>query len=106
MSGRSLLPVIKKGGKEPCRWRKYLYYHYYDIPSEHNVLKHDGVSDKRYKLIHFYGGEEGDYSEFYDIKKDPNELSNLYGDKRYRRKIARLQKQLNKFRTELAIDEY
>lgn len=106
MSGRSLLPVIKKGGKEPCRWRKYLYYHYYDIPSEHNVLKHDGVSDKRYKLIHFYGGEEGDYSEFYDIKKDPNELSNLYGDKRYRRKIARLQKQLDKFRTELAIDEY
>ncbi len=106
MSGLSLLPVIKKGGKEPCKWRKYMYYHYYDLPSEHNVLKHDGVSDKRYKLIHFYGGAEGDYSEFYDIRKDPTEMKNLYGEKRYKRRIARLQKQLDKFRTELAVDEY
>ena len=106
MSGLSLLPVIKKGGKKPCHWRKYMYYHYYDLPSEHNVLKHDGVSDKRYKLIHFYGGAEGDYSEFYDIKKDPDEMNNLYGEKRYKRRVARLQKQLDKFRTELAVDEY
>ncbi|MBR1927481.1 MAG: sulfatase [Bacteroidales bacterium] len=106
MSGLSLLPVIKKGGKEPARWRKYMYYHYYDIPSEHNVLKHDGGSDKRYKLIHFYGGDEGSYDEFYDIRKDPTEMRNLYGERRYRRRIARLQRQLDKFRSELAVDEY
>jgi len=106
MSGRSLIPVIKKDGGKPMKWRKYLYYHYYDLPSEHNVLKHDGVLDKRYKLIHFYGGAEGDYNEFYDIKKDPNEMSNLISDKRQRRKIARLQKQLDKFRQELGVDEY
>ena len=83
-----------------------MYYHYYDLPSEHNVLKHDGVSDKRYKLLHFYGGSEGDYDEFYDIRKDPDEMQNLISDKRYKRRIARLQKQLDKFREELKVDEY
>ena len=33
-------------------------------------------------------------------------MKNLYGEKRYKRRIARLQKQLDKFRTELAVDEY
>ena len=28
MSGRSLLPVIKHNGKQPCKWRRYMYYHY------------------------------------------------------------------------------
>ena len=106
MSGLSLLPVIKKNGRQPCKWRKYMYYHYYDLPSEHNVLKHDGVSDKRFKLIHFYGGADGDYSEFYDTKKDPNEMHNLISEKRYSRRIARLQRQLDKFRVELAVDEF
>ena len=106
MSGLSLLPVIKKNGRQPCKWRKYMYYHYYDLPSEHNVLKHDGVFDKRYKLLHFYGGSEGDYDEFYDIRKDPNEMHNLISDKRYQRRIARLRKQLGIFREKLAVDEY
>ena len=83
-----------------------MYYHYYDLPSEHNVLKHDGVSDKRYKLIHFYGGKDGDYSEFCDLRKDPNEMHDCYADKRYRRKVARLQRQLDKFRRDLAVDEW
>lgn len=106
MSGRSMLPVIKHNGKQPCKWRKYMYYHYYDLPSEHNVLKHDGVADKRFKLIHFYGGENGDYDEFYDLRKDPQEMHNCIAEKRYARRISRLQKQLDKFRVELKVDEY
>ena len=106
MSGRSLMPVIKHSGRQPLRWRKYMYYHYYDLPSEHNVLKHDGVADKRFKLIHFYGGENGDYNEFYDLRKDPQEMHNCITYRRYARKIKRLQKQLDKFRMELKVDEY
>ena len=77
-----------------------------NLPSEHNVLKHDGVADKRFKLIHFYGGENGDYDEFYDLRKDPQEMHNCIADHRYTRKIKRLQKQLDKFRVELKVDEY
>lgn len=106
MSGFSLLPVLRKQGRQPFGWRKYLYYHYYDIPSEHNVLKHDGVSDGRYKLIHFYGGEEGPYSEFYDLRTDPGETRNRISERKYARKAARLRKRLEQFRRELGIDEY
>lgn len=37
------------------KWRKDIYYHYYDYPAWHLTRKHDGVRDERYKLIHFYG---------------------------------------------------
>lgn len=53
MSGHSLEPTF--GGSKPAKWRKDLYYHYYDYPAFHMVRKHDGVRTEQYKLIHFYG---------------------------------------------------
>lgn len=104
MVGTSLLPVIERG-KAPKTWRQYLYYHYYDFPAEHHVSRHDGVSDGRYKLIHFYG-KEGNYDEFYDLKKDPNELHNLISEAKYHKHIARLQTQLDLFRKQERVDEW
>ena len=53
MPGTSLQPLF---AEQPVRkWRKSLYYHYYDYPNYHLVRKHDGVRTERYKLIHFYG---------------------------------------------------
>lgn len=53
MPGTSLQPVF--AGQPVRKWRKSLYYHYYDYPNYHLVRKHDGVRTERYKLIHFYG---------------------------------------------------
>jgi arylsulfatase A-like enzyme len=105
MVGTSLLPIISRGGKAPKDWRKYLYYHYYDCPAEHNVMRHDGVSDGRYKLIHFYG-KDGSYDELFDLKKDPNELQNVLADKKYAKHLSRLQEQLDTFRQEQKVDEW
>ena len=33
-------------------------------------------------------------------------MTNLYGDRRYKRRIARLQKQLDAFRERLGVDEF
>ena len=107
MVGASLLPIMSRGGKAPKGWRKYLYYHYYDCPAEHNVMRHDGVSDGRYKLLHFYGPKStSSYDEFYDLKRDPNELYNVVGDKKYAKHFNRLQKQLDTFRREQKVDEW
>jgi arylsulfatase A-like enzyme len=105
MVGRSLVPVLKNKGKAPFGWRKYLYYHYYDYPAVHNVSRHDGISDGRYKLIHFYG-PDGIYDEFYDLRNDPIEVKNLIDDKDYSRCFSRFRKQLDKKRLELGIEEY
>ena len=53
MPGTSLQPLF--AGQPVKKWRKSLYYHYYDYPTYHLVRKHDGVRTERYKLIHFYG---------------------------------------------------
>ena len=53
MPGTSLQPLF--AGQPVKKWRKSLYYHYYDYPNYHLVRKHDGVRAERYKLIHFYG---------------------------------------------------
>ena len=107
MVGTSIVPVLKKEGKSPRRWRRYLYYHYYDYPAEHNVLRHDGVFDKRWKLIHFYDpeGKVPSYDELFDLRRDPQELRNVIGERSSRRALRRLRKQLERFRTEHAIDE-
>lgn len=111
MPGLSLKPVLEKGGKTPKGWRKDLYYHYFDYPAEHRVRRHDGVFDGRFKLIHFYGpGSFGmpaiDEYEFYDLRKDPEELHNVFGMPRYRKRTKRLESRLDAYRKELEVPEY
>ena len=75
MQGVSLVPLLK--GTPPKKWRKGIYYHYYEYPSVHMIPRHYGIRTKRYKLMHFY--QFGDEWELYDLKKDPDELTNIYG---------------------------
>jgi arylsulfatase A-like enzyme len=79
MQGRSMLPILK--GETPADWRKGHYYHYYEHPSEHNVMRHYGITTDRYKLIHFY--YDIDEWELYDLEKDPMEMKNVYNDPAY-----------------------
>lgn len=79
MQGRSMLPILK--GETPDDWRDAFYYHYYEHPSEHNVMRHYGITTDKYKLIHFYY-DINDW-ELYDLEKDPNEMENVYNDPAY-----------------------
>ena len=95
MQGRSLVPLLK--GQKPDDWRKSIYYHYYEYPSVHMVPRHYGIRTQRYKLMHFY--QFGNEWELYDLKADPDELTNLYGkqehaklQKRMKNRLAKLQK--------------
>jgi arylsulfatase A-like enzyme len=99
MQGRSLTPILR--GQAPEDWRKSFYYHYYEgPPAEHTVAKHYGVTDGRYKLIHFY---ELDQWELFDLVNDPNELQSVYGHPDYARPRQRLQDELSRLRTELQV---
>ena len=91
MQGTSLVPLLK--GNKPNDWRKSIYYHYYEYPSYHQVPRHNGIRTERYKLINFY--EFGEW-EFYDLKTDPDELKNLYGNPEKKVLIDDVRKQLLK----------
>ena len=73
-----------------------MLYQYFDggtlqKPGPYNMPRHEGIRNRRYKLISFY---EYDTWEFYDLHKDPNELSNLIGDPSMRAKIEGMKKRL------------
>ncbi len=92
MQGRSLVPLLK--GHSP-KWRDALYYHYFEFPSYHMVAKHYGIRTSRYKLIRFYQFDEW---ELYDLKKDPDELKNLYGNPKHADTVSELKRGLEKLR--------
>lgn len=105
MQGESLVPLLK--GETPDDWREHLYYHYYEYPGTHSVLRHEGVSSKRYKLIRFYGidAPDGEEWEFYDLEKDPSEMKSQYDNKKYADEIAELKIELANLREKYEVVE-
>ena len=96
IQGESLLPLLK--GENPKEWRKSLYYHFYEYPAEHAVKRHYGVRTERYKLIHFYN--DIDVWELYDVKNDPNDMHNLYGQPGYEKITEELKDELKRLQLE------
>ena len=93
MQGVSLLPLLK--GQQPDDWRDRIYYHYYEYPSVHMVPRHYGIRTRDRKLMRFYQFDEW---EFYDLEKDPDELTNQYNNPQYAAEIAHLKQQLDELR--------
>jgi len=99
MQGRSLAPLLQ--GKTPEDWRGSLYYHYYEYPAFwHAVRRHEGVADKRYKLIRFYGKDVpgGEEWELYDLKADPSEMKSIYSDPAQKARIEVMKHELRRLR--------
>ncbi|MFA6945959.1 MAG: sulfatase [Pedobacter sp.] len=89
IQGRSMMPLFRD---KKASIRKSAYYHFYEFPGEHSVLKHFGIRTSRYKLIRFY--DHKNFWELYDLQKDPSEMNNLYGKKNYDAIVKDLKEQL------------
>ncbi len=98
MQGSSLVPIFK--GNTPEDWRTSFYYHYYEFPGAHSVARHYGVTNGHHKLIHYYQLNEW---ELFDLKKDPSEMSSVYGSKDYQEIQTQLEKELARLRKELKV---
>ena len=85
-------------------WRKEIYYHYYEHPSEHNVSRHYGIRSERYKLIHFY--YDVNVWEFYDLQKDPHEMTNQYENPEYSDIIAEMKIKLKQLQEKYKDTKY
>ncbi|BDD12195.1 N-acetylglucosamine-6-sulfatase (plasmid) [Fulvitalea axinellae] len=96
VQGESMKPLLANAGVVPdsVEWRNSMYYHYYEFPGSHNVSRHYGVSDGKFKLIRFYKGAVS--WELYDLENDPKEMKNLYNDPAYAKHISRLKKELKR----------
>jgi arylsulfatase A-like enzyme len=122
MQGKSFKNTLE--GKPETNWRKATYYRYWMHMVHHYVPAHMGVRTKDYKLIFYYNehylpssefknfywhekyrdGLEANVPvawEFYDLKKDPQELVNSYNDPQYHEVITSLKEELKKQRRDL-----
>ncbi|MEO0795484.1 MAG: sulfatase [Verrucomicrobiota bacterium] len=121
MQGRSFANTLKGLPEED--WRTSTYYRYWMHMIHHWVPAHFGVRTKDYKLILYYGknyvpeenwndfywgkqyegylGETPVAWEFYDLRNDPNEMTNQYGNPEYAAVIKELKAELERSRIEL-----
>lgn len=127
MQGSSFKSILETG-KEPEGWKQDTYYRYWmHMAHKHNNPAHFGVRTKDYKLIFYYGRDYkvrdnsarawahnpasmSDFItpvawEFYDLKKDPEEMDNRYGDPKYATIIAGLKDRLKTLRDEVKEDD-
>ncbi len=128
MQGRSFKAILETG-KEPKGWQDATYYRYWmHMAHAHANPAHFGVRTKEYKLIFYYGCDyikrfkDSDWPdnkslpfttkrpleywtppawELYDLKNDPFEMNNLYGQPGYETTTAHLKDRLKELRTEL-----
>ena len=128
MQGNSFREILETG-KEPNDWQDATYYRYWmHMAHAHANPAHFGIRTKDYKLIFFYGSdytkrrEDSDWPndktkpfttkrpfeyftppawELYDLKNDPHEMNNLYGQPGYEKITAQLKNKLKDLREEL-----
>ncbi len=123
MQGSSFKEVLETG-KEPKDWQKETYYRYWmHMAHKHSNPAHFGIRTKDYKLIFFYGRDYKKRNnkaqkwanhpsslsfvetpvawEFYDLKKDPKEMDNKYGNEAYTDIIKDLKVRLAALRTKV-----
>ena len=100
MQGRSMLPVWE--GKTPRNWRHSMYYRYYHDPGDHNTRAHYGVRTDTHKLIYYW---KKDQWECYDLRTDPAEMHNIYGDPKAQKIVAELKKELYRLKKEVKDDD-
>lgn len=105
MQGKSIVPLLK--GETPEDWRNSLYYHYYEYPGAHAVRCHEGVANKNYKLIRFYGQDvpNGEEWEFFDLQADPAEMNNIYNQSEAQSNISVMKEELKKLRKQYDVSE-
>ena len=101
--GRSFLPLLR--GQTPADWRQAMYYRYWmHNTSDHHVPAHYGIRTRKWKLIYYYGkplgmkGANGPETppewELFDLRRDPREMKNVYGDPANRALAGKLERQL------------
>lgn len=102
MQGESFLPNLE--GKTPSNWRKDCYFRYYVEGGEHATSAWYGIRTETDKLMYYYKRDEWEY---FDLARDPEELSNEYANPRYAERVAALKKRLYELKASLGdTDQY
>ncbi|HOD80377.1 MAG: Arylsulfatase [Planctomycetes bacterium ADurb.Bin126] len=85
---------------ERSNWREAFYYHYYGVlgkPRPANWIGYHeivGVRTATAKLVYYPTWKNGPFWEYFDLKRDPSEMKNLYHDPQRKEEVAAMKKTL------------
>ena len=96
---RSWRPILEG---RPASWRQSWMYEYFEYPAVHCAGKHRGVRTRNWKYIHYW--EKPEAHELFNLDEDPQERRNLAGEPQHRAKLAEMQAELDRLRTETGDD--
>ncbi len=88
--GRSLAPVIS--GRKPKDWRTETFHEHFAV--RHRIPAYEGIRTERYKYVRYF--DHGNHEFMHDLKKDPNELVNLAGNKKFKKILEDLRERTDK----------
>lgn len=109
MQGRSFREICETG-QEPAGWKQAAYYRYWMHMAHHDNPGEMAIRTKDYKLIYFYGANyKGGYQtppawELYDLKRDLQELNNVYDNPEYKNVRNQLKAQFAQLRADIGDD--
>lgn len=92
-----LIHFYGKGGMRGAQENKYQM-----TPGTHE----NTLLNKLNQAHYFHEDPDIDYYELYDLKADPHELHNIYGQKGTEQTFKKLHKLLDNYRSQLNVDEY
>ena len=108
MQGHSFRGILD--GQEALEWQEEVYYRYWLHMAHCDTPAHYGIRTRDYKLVFYYGlplDASGALPkptpsgwEFYDLKKDPYEMHNVYENPLYAEVIAGLKERLRRMKEE------
>ena len=110
MQGRSFRSILETG-RAPPDWPVATYYRYWMHFAHHDNPAHYGIRTRDFKLIFFYGlpldapGAEKratpPHWELYDLRNDPQEMNNLYGQPAHAETARQLKAQLAQLKQQI-----
>jgi arylsulfatase A-like enzyme len=114
MQGRSARPLLA-GKPAPPDWPDAAYYRYWMHMAHHEVPAHYGIRTADFKLIFFYGlpldatgavpTPTPPYWELFDLRKDPQEMHNVYRDPAYAEAVTILKAKLATIKRDVGDDD-
>ena len=90
IDGRSLVPLISdRRSLTPENWRSHFFFEHFTSPAPvaRYIARTEGVRTLDQKYIRWIDPQAGGAEEFYNLKSDPEEISNLIGNPEYRPQI-------------------
>ena len=73
---------------KPIPWREYTFHEHFAV--RHRIPAFEGMRGNRFKYVRYV--DEENYEFLHDLKKDPDELTNLASDPKYTQALKKMRK--------------